>query len=328
MDKGIVQRIVDNHQFEVYQMDRLYDGEGRNYSVVDDNGHKYILKVHRSEKEELVAFVTTVLNFLKGTALGIQFPHPVKNRKGRNYTRHSGRILVVLGWIEGRTLKRIGTRGAQALGEAVCILDDKLRDFYDTHEMDYTEYEDSIWNVANIHQYDADLETIEYLLGGHYGLIKDTITHFDEVYPAIQRDLGKSLIHNDVNPYNLLYNQNRELSGIIDFTELCHGHRISEVGIALAYLLQMSGDNGLRIGQSFIKGYANGYPFTAAEQNYLLMMIKLRLSLSIIYNTMRQHVEKALTPIQAQFIDNSKRLLAELATTTEDEFGAKVFSAA
>jgi Ser/Thr protein kinase RdoA (MazF antagonist) len=256
----------------------------------------------------------------------VQFPHPIKNREGSDYTQQSDRILVVFRWIEGRTLERIDAQRAEALGEAACTLDDKLYEFYDTHQRDYSRHEDSIWSVTNIHQYDADLETIQHLLGEHYGLIKDTIAHFDTVYPTIQSALNRSLIHNDLNPYNLLYDQNLELAGIIDFTEICHGYRVCEVGIALAYLMQIGGDDHLSIGQDFVRGYAKGYDFTMAEQSHLLLMTKLRLSLTLIYNTMRLHSAGALTNVQARFIHDSKRLLTELSDAASDEFTARMFS--
>jgi Ser/Thr protein kinase RdoA (MazF antagonist) len=327
-DNNILHVIVDDYALEIDQIDRLYSGEGCNYFVVDDTGNKYILKVHKIEEEATISFVTAVLNFLEETAINVQFPQPVRNRRGRDYTQHSDKILVVLEWIEGRTLEHIDAQRAEALGEVVCILDDRLCEFYDTHERDYSKYEDSIWNVTNIHQYDADLETIRHLLGEHYGLIKDTIAHFDTVYPTIQSALDRSLIHNDLNPDNLLYDQNLELSGIIDFTEICHVYRICEVGVALAYLMQIGGDDYLSIGQSFIRGYAKGYRFTRVEQSHLLLTIKLRLSLTLIYNTMRLHSAKALTDVQARFIHDSKKLLTELSDTTSDEFIAKVFSPA
>jgi Ser/Thr protein kinase RdoA (MazF antagonist) len=222
-------------------------------------------------------------------------------------------------------LEYIDTQRAEKLGEVVCTLDNKLCEFYETHQMDYSKYEGSIWNVTNIHQYDVDLEAIRHLLGEHCELIKDAIAQFDAAKP-IGSVLSKSLIHNDLNPYNLLYDQNLELSGIIDFTEMSHSYRICEVGVALAYLLQISRDDGWNIGQSFVKGYAKDYRFTVAEQNYLLLIVRLRLCLTLIYNTMRLHSVKALTDVQAQFVSDSKRLLTGLSSLTNDEFIAKVFA--
>ncbi len=87
-------------------------------------------------------------------------------------------------------------------------------------------------------------------------MIKDTITHFDSIFPVIQNTLHTSLIHNDINPGNVLREQELKITGILDFTELCHTYRICEVGIALAYLMQISGSNYLDIGCSFTRVYA------------------------------------------------------------------------
>lgn len=265
MDNDIFNSVVENYHLRIRQTERLYEGEGCNYRIADDAGNKYILKVYEIE-EELVSFITTILVFLAKSGIQIHFPRPVRNIRGMDYTLHSDRILVIFQWIEGTTMEFVNTKVAEELGEAVGILDDKLCEFYDTHERDYGKYEDSMWSVTNIHKLDEDLEAIRYLLGEHYGLIRNTIAHFDRVYPIIQNRLNKSLIHNDINPGNLLYDQYSRLTGIIDFTEICHTFRICEVGIALAYLMQVSGSDYLNIGRSFVRGYAKGYHFTIDEK--------------------------------------------------------------
>ncbi len=137
--------------------------------------------------------------------------------------------------------------------------------------------------------------------------------------------MDKSLIHNDINPGNLLYDQHQELTGIIDFTEICHTFRICEVAITLAYLMQISGSDYVNIAASFTRGYAKGYYFSIAEKEILLLLTKLRLSITIIYNTMHVHSGRTLTDTQAQFIRNAKALLSKLSNITNDEFMVEMF---
>ncbi len=325
METDIFTGVVENYRLSISQTERLYVGEGRNYRMVDDTGDQYILKVYESEAAELISFITTILVFLGQIGIPIRFPRPIKNIEAMNYTLQPDKILLVFQWIEGTTLESINARIAQELGQVLAILDSKLGEFYDTHERDYGKYENSMWSVTNIHKLDKDLEAIRYLLGEHYGLIKETMAHFDKVYPAIQDRLNKSLIHNDINPGNLLYDRHSKLTGIIDFTEICHTYRICEVGVALAYLMQISGSDYLNIGQSFIKGYAKNYRFTMDEKKVLLLLSKLRLSITIIYNTLHVHSGNALTDVQAQFIRNAKDLLSKLSRTTSAEFMKKMF---
>ena len=325
MDNGIFDGVAENYSLRICQTTRLYVGEGCNYSLVDDTGNEYILKVYEIEQKELVSFITTILDFLAQSNVQIRFPRPVKNIRGMDYTLQPDKILAIFHWIKGTTVELVNTKMAKELGKAVGILDDKLGEFYNTHKRDYDKYENSIWSVTNIHRWDKDLQAIRCLLGEHYGLIKHTRAHFDAAYPIIQNTLDKSLIHNDINPGNLLYDQHQELTGIIDFTEICHTYRICKVAIALAYLMQISGSDYMNIGSSFIRGYAKGYHFTTNEKEILLLLAKLRLSSTIIYNTMHVHSGRTLTDTQAQFIRNAKELLSKLSDTTSGEFMAEMF---
>ncbi len=220
----------------------------------------------------------------------------------------------------------IDARIAEELGEAVCILDTALWEFYRTHEVDYTKCENSIWSVTNIHTFDEDLEDMKHLLGTSYDLIKEAINFFDDVHPIIQNTLSKSLIHNDINPGNVLYDKNGSLAGIIDFTEMCHTYRICEVGVALAYIMQISGSNYLTAGRGFINGYSKGYDLSASEKTYLLLFIKLRLSITIMYNSRHLYLGRLLTNTQAGFIRHAKELLIKLSDVANDSFIERMFS--
>ncbi|MCP3972839.1 MAG: phosphotransferase [Rhodobacteraceae bacterium] len=167
---------------------------------------------------------------------------------------------------------------------------------------------------------------MKHLLGTSYNLIKEAISYFDDVRPVLQATLSKSLIHNDINPGNVLYDRNGNLAGIIDFTEICHTYRICEVGVALAYIMQISGNDYLAAGRGFINGYAKGYDLSASEKKYLLLFIKLRLSITIIYNTRHLHLDRLLTSSQAGFIRHAKELLANLSDAANDGFIKKMFS--
>ncbi len=325
MDNNIFNSLAENYHVSVSQTERLYEGDGCNYRITGETGNLYILKIYTAMEEELISFITTILNFLATSDIHIHFHRPVKNISGMDYTRQHDSILALFHWIEGRTMSFVNTRIAEELGEVVGMLDNTLYEFYHAHAKDYSKFEESLWSVTNIHQFDEDVEAMKHLLGEHYRLIKETIAHFDTVYPVLNNTLPTSLIHNDINPGNLLYDQELQLTGIIDFTEICHTWRICEVGIALAYLMQISGSNYLKIGHNFIRGYAKTYHVTMQEQQHILLFTKLRLSMSILYNTRYLHGGNALTDNQARFICHAKKLLTILSETTSGEFIEKMF---
>lgn len=325
MTDHIFNHVVENYPLSISQLERLHGGEGCNYRITDVLDNKYILKVYAIAAVERVTFVTTILNFLEQANLPIRFPRPVKSIQGWDYTLQPDKVLVVLHWIAGTTRTRATPQMAKELGEMVGVLDKQLDKFYRTHDWDYGQYEDSLWSITNIHQLDADLQVIHRQLGGIYGLIKDSIAHFDAVSLSLQHTLSMSLIHNDINLGNLLYDPQLNLKGIIDFTEVSYTYRVCEVGVALAYLMQASGCDYWQTGQRFVQGYEQGYDFTRDEKFILLLVIKLRLSITIIYNTMQLYLGGALTASRARFIRDAIELLTKLSVTTADEFSERLF---
>ncbi len=326
MDNETSNSVVRNYHVRGCRAEELHEGEGCNYWIADDAGNEYILKEYELAEEELVAFTVAVLAFLERSDVRMPVPRPVLNISGTAYTRQPENILVMFHWIEGAPMRSIDARIAEELGEAVCILDTALWKFHRTHEVDCAKYESSIWSVTNIHTFDEDLEDMKHLLGTSYGSIKETISYFDDVHPIIQDTLSKSLIHNDINPGNVLYDRNGNLAGIIDFTEMCHTYRICEVGVALAYIMQISGNEYLATGRGFINGYTRSYDLSEFEKTYLLLFIKLRLSITIMYNTRHLHLGRLLTSSQAGFIRHAKELLAKLSDAASDGFIEKMFS--
>ena len=243
MDHRTRDSVVENYALRIRRAARLCEGEGCNYRLVDGKGVKYVLKVYDRSEEKRVSFITTLLAFLAQSGMQIQVPRPVANVSGVDYTRQPDQILVMFHWIKGAAIRRVNARIAQDLGQAVGMLGNKLHEFYSAGDRTDRPCPDSLWNVTNVHRLDQNLQETRVLLGEHYGLIQETIAQFDRVYPALQNGLQKSLIHNDINLGNLLYDRRSNLTGIIDFTEACHTCRVCEAGVALAYLMQVGGSD-------------------------------------------------------------------------------------
>jgi Ser/Thr protein kinase RdoA (MazF antagonist) len=325
MDHLTLDGVAENYALVIRHVDRLCEGEGCNYRLVDGQGSQYVLKIYPPSEEKLIAFITTLLAFLTHSDMRVQYPRPATNARGQAYTRQQEQILVLFHWIGGTTLQSVNPQIAQELGQAVSSLDRELHRFHTTHDRTYAECQDSLWSVTNIHRLDKSLQQVRMLLGEHYGLIQETVAQFDRTYPTLRNNLQKSLIHNDINPGNLLYDRRSNLTGIIDFMEICHTCRVCEVSVALAYLMQVAGDDCLRIGQSFVRGYERDYSLTALERQCLLLLTKLRLCITLIYNTMHLYQGRVLTEVQAQFIRNAGELLVKLSEITDEDFVTAMF---
>ncbi|MGB1308973.1 MAG: aminotransferase class III-fold pyridoxal phosphate-dependent enzyme [Oceanihabitans sp.] len=101
-------------------------------------------------------------------------------------------------------------------------------------------------------------------------------------------ELRKSIIHNDVNEWNVLV-KNNAISGLIDFGDLAHSYLINEVAIAITYACYDK-ENALEWAIHFLKGYHKILPLAEKELDILYYLIAGRLCTSICNSA---HAKKA-----------------------------------
>lgn len=110
-------------------------------------------------------------------------------------------------------------------------------------------------------------------------LIEAFLTRFDSHIEEIN-DLPQYLVHNDLNDNNVFYNVETSMFGVIDFGDMVHTFGISELVIALAYLI-LERDNPMDIIRETIKGYYAVVDIKNNELKYLLLLIAIRYCMSI-----------------------------------------------
>jgi Ser/Thr protein kinase RdoA (MazF antagonist) len=101
--------------------------------------------------------------------------------------------------------------------------------------------------------------------------------------------LRRSVIHNDVNDYNLLVQGDR-VSGIVDFGDLLESFTGCELAHACAYLMLDKADP-LAVALAVARGYQAAWPLSGAELRLLLDFIVLRLALSVTLSKVQQQLE-------------------------------------
>ncbi len=113
-------------------------------------------------------------------------------------------------------------------------------------------------------------------------LIDVTLREFEELALPLFPTLRAQVIHNDLNPDNVLINpQNAdEVIGVIDFGDMLQAPLVIDVAIAASYLRQLEG-NTLALIAEFVAGYHSVVPLTSAEIDILFTLIKTRLAVSI-----------------------------------------------
>lgn len=100
--------------------------------------------------------------------------------------------------------------------------------------------------------------------------------------------LRAQLIHNDLNPHNVLVRTEEPdgICGIIDFGDMVHGALVNDVAIGAAYLMT-TGDDPVAVTCAFVAGYSAVTPLEPEEVDLLPDLIATRHALTIAITAWR-----------------------------------------
>ena len=107
------------------------------------------------------------------------------------------------------------------------------------------------------------------------------LARFDErVVPALPRLRGQ-VIHNDVTLDNLLLDDRRQVTGIIDFGDMAHTSLVLDVPATLQSLVRGRTDL-FEVSEAFLAGYASVLPLEAGEAALLGDLLAGRMAQTIL----------------------------------------------
>lgn len=95
-------------------------------------------------------------------------------------------------------------------------------------------------------------------------------------------DLRSQVIHNDLNPANMLVDSQQpdRLAGVIDFGDMQRAPLVMDIGVAAAYLRNASGDP-LDLMKAFVAGYNSVTALTAQELGLIFDLVNTRLATTV-----------------------------------------------
>ncbi len=131
----------------------------------------------------------------------------------------------------------------------------------------------------------------------HLDIIADTtrqkiIRKILDDFAGIKTDLDALAvqgIHNDVNDYNILVSgslhDTPDISGIIDFGDMCSAPVVCDLAIAAAYVVldHPNPENAL---EDLVKGFHSAFPLSPKEIHMIWPLLRLRLAVSVVNSTM------------------------------------------
>jgi len=134
------------------------------------------------------------------------------------------------------------------------------------------------WDLANFLENE---ELCQYIKNPYNRtLVEYFFLQYREIVTPAYKNLRKSLIHNDINDWNVLAADNK-VAGLIDFGDMVHTATINELAIALAYAM-MKQDDPLAVAYELIKGYHSVFPLKEEELDILYYLSASRLCTTIV----------------------------------------------
>jgi hydroxylysine kinase len=250
----------------------------QNFLLRTKAGDKFVLKIANSaEPESITGFQIAALIHLQKSQVAARVPKVVRTIDGQTRIRVSaddGQIHTarVLSWLPGRPLRpdAISAVGLNRMGETLALLGRALRDF----EHPASDYP-LLWDIKQARLLRELLDTVadealRSMLARH-------LDRFDaEAAPRLE-GLRWQVIHNDLNPGNVLFDTDDEnvIAGIIDFGDMIRSPLVVDVAVGCAYLRR--GDDGSTTGLlEFLRGYSAVTPLTSDEFAVLPYLVKVR----------------------------------------------------
>jgi len=276
---------INNLLIEAYgihaKIKELPGYEDLNY-ILDYKGIKSILKITvNSEAQLSVIPQVRVLDALHKTEGLKRFVPEVlpalSGEKALNWDYDGTKLIVrVLSFLEGSFMgeKSPPISFFSSLGTLIGNLDNVLSGLDEPlfRQLDLE------WDLANF----LNNEGLCHYIKDPYNktLVEYFFLQNREVVAPVYKNLRKSLIHNDINDWNVLA-ANNKFTGLIDFGDMVFTATINELAIALAYAM-MRQDDPLTVAFELVKGYHSQLALKEEELDLLYYLSASRLCTTIV----------------------------------------------
>jgi len=262
----------------------------QNFLFKDKNETRFVLKVSNSKESfEVLDFQNKGLEHLESTTnLNIPKIIPDKNNQiiSQLEVNNNKHFLRVVSYVEGIPVGDAKEpKSSKALyhnmGSFLGLLGKGLKDFSHkgaNHKL--------LWDVKETESLFDILKFIENQ--DKRNLAQSVLENFSiKIRPKLDK-LRTQVIHNDMNPDNLLVKESNPqlVSGIIDFGDMVNTPLINDLAVAASY--QVVKQQDLFIGTcDLLAGYQDEYPLTEAEISLLPGLIVNRITMTLVISEWR-----------------------------------------
>ncbi len=266
----------------------LVSERDQNFKLRCPDGGRYVLKIsNHAEQIEVIDFQNQALLHVASRDPAIPLPRVIPTLAGALHgrIRHDGQMHCVrlLSWLDGKVMHATaaGPALARDMGRLLARLGVALQGF--DHPGSSLPL---LWDMKRAASLADFMGYVEE--AGLRRMVEETLATFvTRVKPVLER-LRSQVIHNDMNPGNLLIDSEgpERISGLIDFGDLTKSPLVIDLAVAAAYQLS-PGDDPLAGVLPMIAGYHGIEPLQPVEMEILTDLIRTRLITSLLIGSYR-----------------------------------------
>ena len=243
-------------------------------------GASYVLKLaNRAEPPEVTLFQTLALIHLEPTDLPV--PRVLRNRQGQPQTRTPHGILRLLTYLDGQPQHATPRSPAQAaaLGNMAARLTLGLAGFRHKAASHVLH-----WDI----QHASHLRPLlPFIAADLRPLATEVLDRFDRDIAAVLPSLRAQVVHNDLNPHNVLVDPARpdRITGILDFGDMVETALVCDAAVAACYQVDPAKPQVSL--QAFALGFHAVLPLSATEARLLPDLAATRMMASLAISSAR-----------------------------------------
>lgn len=300
----------------------LYGERDLNHRLVTARGERFLVKLsHPDTPPAALALEERVLEHLARSAPALPVPRIVPDLDGRPHRPlGSGGYLRVLSWCEGRAHDLATAPAASREAAGACLA--RLGLALEGCATDGVRH-DLAWDLQRFGALAPLLPDASRALGS-LDLPRDVprplpdrlarlLDRFDaRIAPALAR-LPRQLIHNDLNPDNVLFADADpgRITGVIDFGDLVEAPVVCDLAVAGAYLVRETGEDSLGGVLEFVRAYDAVRPLEEEALTLLPALLRCRLATTLLIQGARVHQgQERAGDLVATVVQAGRRLVA------------------
>jgi len=266
---------------------RLYGERDLNFRLDRTTGRPLLVKVaHPDTPPDRLDVQDRAMAQVRERDPALPIPRPVLDRAGS--TRRSlpggGGELRVFTWLDGRPLDAdtADEAAARALGAVLARLSLALQDCNPSGAPG-----DLPWDLCRF----PSLAPLRHALPDpdlRGPVDRALLRHRQRLAPALNA-LPRQLIHNDLNPDNLLLDPQHpgRVTGVIDFGDLVEAPVVCDLAVALAYLVNAEAEQPFTRLAAAVDAFHRVRPLDAEERNLLPGLVASRLATTVLIQSAR-----------------------------------------